>query len=576
MRLQISRTKNAASLYIVKSTYDKNGKRSNMIVEKLGTEAELSKIHPDPIAWGKKRAEELTRLEKEAAQSISVEYHPANRIEKGQKVLYNGGYLFLQKLYYRYGIDKICKDISKRYKFEYDLNAILSRMIYGRILFPGSKMNTMEESGQLLEAPGFELHHIYRALEVIAKEDTFIQSELYKNSLQVGKRNDSVLYYDCTNFFFEIEEEAGIRQYGVSKEHRPNPIVEMGLFMDGDGIPLAFNINPGNTNEQTTLRPLEQQIISDFGKKKFVVCTDSGLSSTDNRKFNNIKGRAFVTVQSLKKIKGYQRDWALNRTGWKLCGSDKEYTLDEVDANSELYYDKIFYKEEWFLENELEQRYIVTYSLKYKEYLSKLRERQIQRAEKNIATGNIEKHSATDPKRFVGQFYFTEDGEIAENKEYVIDERKIREEAIYDGFYCTATNLEDPANEILKINQRRWEIEESFRIMKSEFKARPVYLSRDDRIKAHFITCFLALFLYRGLEKEVNDKFTSREIITCLRNMMFYELPREGYIPAYERTDLTDILHAAFGFSTDNEYIPMSTMRKIFRLSKKDETLCKT
>lgn len=575
MRLQISRTKNAASLYIVKSTYDKNGKRSNMIVEKLGTEAELSKLHPDPIAWGKQRAEELTRLEKEAMQSISVEYHPASRMEKGQKALYNGGYLFLQSLYYEYGIDKICKEITKKYKFEYDLNSILSRLLYGRILFPGSKMSTMEESKQLLEAPNFELHHIYRALEVIAKEDSFIQSELYKNSLQVGKRNDSVLYYDCTNFFFEIEEESGIRQYGPSKEHRPNPIVQMGLFMDGDGVPLTFSITPGNTNEQQTLKPLEQQIISEFGKKKFIVCTDAGLSSTANRKFNNIQGRAFITVQSLKKMKEYQKEWALKRTGWKLKGSNTEYNLDEVDANRDEFYDKVFYKEEWFLEDGLEQRFIVTYSLKYKEYLQRIRERQIQRAEKSITTGSVGKHRANDPKRFVGQFYFTDDGEVAEHKAYTVDEKKIREEEMFDGYYCTATNLEDPVEEILKVNQRRWEIEESFRIMKSEFKARPVFLSRNDRIKAHFITCFLALFLYRQLEKRLGEKFTTKEITSCLKNMTFHEVPREGYIPAYERTDLTDVLHASFGFSTDYEFIPLSNLRKIFRHTKRNETLCK-
>ena len=575
MRLQISRTKNAASLYIVKSTYDKNGKRSNMIVEKLGTEAELSKLHPDPIAWGKQRAEELTRLEKEAMQSISVEYHPASRIEKGQKALYNGGYLFLQSLYYEYGMDKICKEITQKYKFEYDLNAILSRLLYGRILFPGSKMSTMEESRQLLEVPSFELHHIYRALEVISKEDSFIQSELYKNSLQVGERNDSVLYYDCTNFFFETEEESGIRQYGPSKDHRPNPIVQMGLFMDGEGVPLTFSITPGNTNEQQTLKPLEQQIISEFGKKKFIVCTDAGLSSTANRKFNNIQGRAFITVQSLKKMKEYQKEWALKRTGWKLKGSNLKYNLDEVDANRDEFYDKVFYKEEWFPEDGLEQRFIVTYSLKYKEYLQRVRERQIQRAEKSITTGSVGKHRANDPERFVGQFYFTDTGEVAEHKAYTVDEKKIQEEEMFDGYYCTATNLEDPAEEILKVNQRRWEIEESFRIMKSEFKARPVFLSRDDRIKAHFITCFLALFLYRQLEKRLGDKFTTKEITSCLKNMTFHEVPREGYIPVYERTDLTDALHASFGFSTDYEFIPLSNLRKIFRHTKRNETLCK-
>ena len=569
MRLQISKTKNASSLYIVKSTYDKNGKRSNKVVEKLGTLAELSKIYEDPIEWGKKRAEELTALENNSRRQIAINYNPSNRIEKGCGTLFNGGYLFLQSLYYQYGLDAICKSISEKYKFEYDLNSILSRLIYGRILFPGSKASTLEDSKKLLEAPNFELHHIYRALEVIAKEDDFIQSELYKNSLKASKRNDSVLYYDCTNFFFEIEEESGMRKYGHSKENRPNPIVQMGMFMDGDGVPLAFCITPGNTNEQTTLKPLEKKIISEFGKKKFVVCTDAGLSSTANRKFNDIQGRAFITVQSLKKLRQFQKDWALSKNGWKLPDDRKTFDLDEINENAILYYDKIFYKEEWFNEDGLEQRFIVTYSLKYRDYLRKVRERQIQRAEKSVTTCSVSKTHANDPKRFIGQFYFTDDGQIAENTAYTIDVNKIEEEARYDGFYCVATNLSDSAEEIMRVNRKRWEIEESFRIMKSEFKARPVFLSRDDRIKAHFIVCFLALFLYRRLEKTIGEKYTTSAITECLRNMLFHEIPREGYIPAYTRTDLTDALHSAFGFSTDFEFVSLSDFRKIFKRTQK-------
>ena len=569
MRLQISKTKNAQSLYIVKSTYDKNGKRSNKVVEKLGTYAELSKIYDDPIEWGKQRAAELTEMEKHQNQHVIVEYSPGNHIDKNKDTRFNGGYLFLQKLYYEYGIDKICKKISGKYNFEYDLNSILSRLIYGRILFPGSKLSTMEESTHLLEAPKFELHQIYRALEVIARENEFIQSELYRNSLEVCKRNDNILYYDCTNFFFEIEEEEGIKQYGLSKEHRPNPIVQMGLFMDGDGVPLAFSINPGNTNEQTTLRPLEKQIIKDFGKHRFVVCTDAGLSSETNRKFNSIQERSFITVQSLKKLKDYQKEWALSDSGWKLAGKSNEYTLTEIKNNTDLFYNSVFYKENWYENNGLLQRYIVTYSLKYKEYLSQLRERQIQRAQKAIDTGAVLKRNSNDPKRFVGQFYFTDSGEAAEGCTYVLKEDLIKAEEQYDGFYCVATNLEDDASIILKANQRRWEIEESFRIMKSEFKARPVYLSRDDRITAHFTTCFLSLVLHRYLEKELEEKYTASEIIDTLREMNLNQIDEIGYIPVYTRTDITDCLHEKFGFRTDYEIIQNKEIKKFFKNIKK-------
>ena len=569
MRLQISKTKNASSFYVVESTYDKNGKRSNKIVEKLGTLAELQKIHDDPVAWAKEYVAELTEKKKNENVKVRIDYNPSARMDREKNTLYNGGYLFIQSLYHKYGLDKICKSISKKYEFEYDLNSILSRLIYGRILSPSSKLSTMEYSKTLLEKPNFELHQIYRALEVLAKESDNIQAQLYQNSKAVSSRNDSILYYDCTNFFFEIEEESGLRQYGVSKEHRPNPIVEMGMFIDGDGVPLAFCINPGNTNEQQTLRPLEQQIIRDFGKSKFVICTDAGLSSTANRKFNAIQNRAFITVQSIKKMPDYQKAWALGSNGWKLQGSNETYTLDYIKDNRNLYEEKTFYKEDFFNDNGIEQRYIVTFSLKYMDYLRNVRERQIQRAQKTIDLGLDKKNSQNDPDRFVGQLYFDDNGEIVERHKLFLNEDKIRSEEVYDGFYCVATNLFDSADAILKVNAKRWEIEESFRIMKSEFKSRPVFLSRDDRIKAHFLTCFLSLFIFRNFEKVLNSQFTASELIKTLKQMLFQEVPRDGYIPVYTRNDITDLIHSSFGIYTDYQFITMSEMRKIFAASKK-------
>ena len=247
-----SKSKNSTSLYAIESTYE-NGVRSTRIVEKLGTVAELSKVHEDPIAWANKYIEELNLKEKELKRDVIVKYKQSKLIKKNSQTFFNGGYLFLQQLYHQLGLHKICKEISHNYKFTFNLDSILSRLIYGRILFPSSKLNTYYDSGNLREQPNFEVQHVYRALEVIAKETDYIQSELYKNSLSISKRNDRILYYDCTNYFFEVEQEDGLRQYGFSKEHKPNPIVEMGLFMDGDGIPLAFSIHSGNTNEQTTL-----------------------------------------------------------------------------------------------------------------------------------------------------------------------------------------------------------------------------------------------------------------------------------------------------------------------------------
>ena len=570
MRLQISKSKNASSLYVTKSIYV-NGVSTSKVVEKLGTYDELKeKLNgEDPIEWAKAYVAELTRKEKEEKREVMVRYSPAKQIDKDEQKTFNGGYLFLQQIYHQLGLSKISKVISEKYKFTYNLDSVLSRLVYSRIIFPASKLATCEQSRLFMEQPEFELQHVYRSLEVLAKESDYIQSELYKNSLKICDRNKGILYYDCTNYFFETEQEDGLRQYGVSKEHRPNPIVQMGLFMDGDGFPLAFCINKGNTNEQVTLKPLEKKIISDFGLSRFVVCTDAGLASVANRKFNDIQDRAFITTQSIKKLKASLREWALDPTGWKMSGSDVLYDLTELNEDSNL--DLTFYKERWIKEKDLEQKLIVTFSTKYQKYQQSIRNRQVERAQKVIDTnpGKLKKCNSNDYKRFISKSHCTENGEVAENESYSINTDLIAGEAAYDGFYAVCTNLDDDASAIIKVNQRRWEIEESFRIMKSEFKARPVYLQRDDRIEAHFTTCFISLMIYRILEKKLGEKYTCHDIVTGLRDMNFFEITGEGYLPTYTRTDLTDDLHDAFGFRTDYQIVNTKQMKKIFKDTKK-------
>lgn len=483
MRLQISRTKNAASYYVVKTVYV-NGKKMNKIHEKLGTEKELTEKLGDINVeqWAREYVYGLNLLEAENKEpDVIAKYSPSKIISKNESRSFNGGYLFLERIYHELGIHKICKDISKRYKFDYDLNSILSRLIYSRIIFPSSKSATFELSKRFIEQPKFELHQIFRALDILAAENYFIQSSLYENSLKLSKRNDKILYYDCTNYFFEIEQEDvdGIRKYGVSKEHRPNPIVQMGLFMDGDGIPLAFNIDKGNTNEQKTLVPLEEKILADFNLSKFIVCTDAGLSSLANRKFNSKDERAYITTQSIKKLKEHLKDWALSKEGWSLQGKDKLFNLDEVSER---------------LDND--------------------------------------------------------------------------DETLRGKILGVCTNLDGDPADIIKVNHRRWEIEECFRIMKSEFKARPVFLSNEDRIEAHFLTCFISLLIYRLLEKKLGDKYTCCEIIDGIREMNLHESKGSGYIPSYKRTDFTDDLHNTFGFRTDYEIVTTKQMKSIFKITK--------
>lgn len=570
MRLQITKSKNAECFYVVKSIYE-NKKHSNVVVEKLGNlEAVKQKAGDmDPYEWAKAYVAELNRKEKEdKLEDVSVIFSPQRIIDANKQFSFHGGYLFLQKIYYQLGLNKIANDIQHRYSFNYDINSILSMLVYTRILNPSSKTASLEAAKAFLEKPNFELHQIYRALDVIATETDFIQSQLYKNSLSMTKRNTGILYYDCTNFFFEIEEAKGIRQYGISKEHRPNPIVQLGLFMDADGIPLAFCVHEGNTNEQTTLKPLEQKIISAYGKSKFVVCTDAGLASNTNRKFNNVADRTFVTTQSLKQLKEFIKEWALSPEGWSLDGKSK-FNLNEIDE--EKYHDAVFYKERWINENGLEQRLIVTYSVKYRNYQQNIRQEQISRAEKLLENNphTPERTKQTDYKRLIAKTSVTPDGEIAEKNIYTIDNKRIAAESQYDGFYGVCTNLEDDAREIIKINKRRWEIEESFRIMKTEFKARPIYLSRDNRIKAHFTICFIALTIYRLLEQKLNSKFTTEQLLSTLKSMNFLHLRGHGYVPTYQRNEITDKLHQTFGFRTDNEIIPTDLMKKILINSKK-------
>lgn len=576
MRIRKTKTKNTEQYAII---YDLNvnGKRTTKIYENLGTidKIKLRSNNEDPLEWLKNYVNDLNKKIKEESLPIILKKSPTKKLEKNVKYTFNGGYLFLQKIYYSLGLNKICNTISDKYQFKYDLNEILSYLIYSRIIYPSSKLKALELSKNFIEQPKFEYNHVLRALEVISKENDFIQSQLYKNSNDYLDRNNKILYYDCTNFFFEIEQEEGLKQYGKSKENRPNPIVQMGLFMDGDGIPMAFDITPGNTNEQITLKPLEEKIIKDFETSEFVVCTDAGLASNTNRKFNNISGRKFITTQSIKKLKEFLKEWALDlSTGWKLPEDNKNYNISKLRENDELiekFKDKIFYKERWINENDIEQRLIITYSVKYQEYQKNIRKKQIERAQKLIDKNpnKIGKAKQNDPKRFISKINTTENGEVASETHYTINQDAINEEAKYDGLYAVCTNLEDDVKDIIKVNSRRWEIEESFRIMKTDFKSRPVYLSRDDRIKAHFITCFLALTIYRYLEKILDEEYTTEQIIETLKNYNFKNENNLGYSPLYERTNLLDKLHNKIGFDTSYEIIENKKMKKIFKFTKK-------
>lgn len=572
MKLTISKSKNAEQLYICKSIRINKNKTTSQIAKKLGSMAELlprfDNDRDKVLAWAKEQAKIMTEEEKASAMKVAIEVSETKKHSLGEQVRLNCGYLFLKKIYHQLGLDRICNEISKNYKFQYDLSSILSILICTRITDPSSKKSSYEAVKSYLEQPSFQLYDIYRSLDVFAKNSEEIQAQLYENSLRIVDRNTDILYYDCTNFFFEIQEEKGMREYGKGKDHKPNPIIQMGLFLDGKGYPLTFTMFPGKANEQPTLKPLEKRILHDFKKSKFVVCTDSGLAGTENRKFNTISNRSFIVTQSLKKLKQYLRDWALSPEGWKTGHHRELYNIEEI--NEELHQDAVFYKERWIKENGLEQRLIVTYSLKYKNYMQAIRNRQIDRAEKIIERGSSCKtRNPNSPTRFLKETSVTTDGEIAEKKVISLDRKRIESEEMYDGFYAVCTTLEDDPLKILKVNKYRWQIEDAFRTMKKEFRARPVNLQLDQRIEAHFLTCFIALLVFRILENRLEYQFSAEEIIHTLRKMQVHKVPGLGYLSSYTRTELTDKLHESFGFHTDTEFISDKTMKKILKEVKK-------
>lgn len=576
MRLHIRTINNYSYYSIIKDYTNINGKRSTKIFEKLGNQQQVEDRFGknNTIEKIKEYINELNSKDKN--ELVKLELNSSKRINK-EKRNFNIGYLFLEKLYNDLKIKDICNKIQSNYKFEFDLNEVLSYLVFARIIYPSSKLETFKQCQNFIEQPTFKLHDEYRALSYIANNIEFIQENLFINSKNVIKRNSKVIYYDCTNYFFEIDEEDDLRRYGISKEHKPNPLICMGLFMDGDGIPLSFNIYPGNQNEQKTLIPEESKIINDFklDDTKVILCTDAGLASDEIKKYNIKDGRGFVITQSIKKLKEEYKEQIFNKKEWRLPGDLKHlYNLEEIESNEDLrekYYDSLFYKIIQTETKSVKQDTIVTFCFKYFDYNRNIRNSQIERAKKNINSNNVTRKgkNQNDPNRFIEEINSTTDGIVAKEKTYSINEDLIKEEEKYDGYYALSTNITGNVEDILKITKGRWEIEESFRIMKSDFLARPVNLSREDRIKAHFMTCFIALLIYRILEKKLDYKYTTKEILDTLRNMNVTELKGNGYIPSYERTDITDFIHEKYNFNTDTEVITYKKIKKIFNTISK-------
>ncbi len=599
MRLNISKSKNTCWYSIIKDYTTSDGKRTTKIYEILGNPQQIEERFGKTDTLNKIK-EYIRVLNKQLKDNKELPvYHkfdPNKRIEKNIRRNFNIGYLFLKNIYYSLKMDKMCEHISNKYDFEFDLNSILECLIYSRILWPSSKLSTYNQSNKFIERQNFEYHQILRSLDYLSKENDYIQKFLFDNSNKVIDRNYKVIYYDCTNFYFYTEENE-FQRYAISKQHQPLPLVQMGLFMDANGLPFAMNINPGNTSEGKTMIPNEEKFLKQYNMKgkNIIVCTDAAMCNDDIKKFNIKEGRGFVITQSIKTSNKDIKDFALDKNGWRILGDiETIYNLDDIKKlitgndkehikNKKLYYSKIFYKEIECETKSVKQTIIVTFSFKYQDYQYKLKEHQFERAkalvdEVNNKNKNASKKSDTeeikisknpnDPKRFVKLIKTTNSGEVANCSQYEVDEELLKEEEKYSGLYGISTNLINETETIVKVIKGRWEIEESFRIMKEEFNANNVYLTLEDRIRAHFLICYLALFEYRLLEHKLNDKYTVYEIIDTLREMNVLETKGDGYIPAYTRTNLTDDLHQIFGINTDNEIITYKKFKEILNKVK--------
>ena len=530
--------------------------------------------------------------EKVIIEKYSNRIIPKNKINK-----FNVGYLFLKDIYYSLRLDKIVKDITEKYKFVFDLNEVLCNLVFSRIIYPSSKLKTYELSKNFIETPKYNLENLYRGLTYLNSNLDYIQKQLYSNSKSVVDRNTKIMYFDCTNYYFDINEETELQKYGHGKDGKAKPLVGMGLFMDGNGLPIAMNIFPGSDSETKQLIPLQKQIANDFDleDKKTIICTDAAMCTDEIKQFNIKDGRSFVITQSIKKLKQIYKDEIFKDDNWRIVGDLTHiYKLSDIlndEEKSTIHYETVFYKIVQTETAHVVQDLIVTFQIKYRDYLRNVRNGQIERARKKISSTNKGdkiklSNNPNDYRRLIKENVEVIESKKKSNNEknsnslnesskkekysysYSIDEDIIKEEEKYDGYYGITTNLNGDISEILAISKNRWEIEESFRILKTDFDSGTIHLSREDRIKAHFLTCFISLLIYRILENKLDYKYTHNQIIEKLREMEVYEEKGSGYSPAYVRTDLTDDLHEIFGFRTDYEIISYKDFEKIFRQVK--------
>lgn len=592
----------------------RNGKKTTTKnIKRIGKHSELLLITPDPLAYAQEQVLKFNQEYKEGRVDINfkVDFNEkltATTDTASKSALLNVGYLILQKIYHDLKVKDFFADLQTSSKITFDCDTINRFLSFARILDPKSKLGTFDRLGSYYEKPSFEYHQLLRFMDILEENYDGYLEHLFLNSENIVKRNTSVCYFDCTNYYFEAEDEdneyldevtgeilKGLRRYGPSKEHRPNPIVQMGLFMDGNGIPISMCINPGSDNEQKCAVPLEEKITKMFKNKQFIYCADGGLGSLNIRKYNSMGGRAFIVTQSIKKLSDRLQEAVFNDYDYQRLSNDAPITvkyMKELDRfkkdNLALYNDVIYkildvdsavdvglYEEKVFKNGKskmvkskaiLKQKIIVTFSRKMMEYQRHIRNAQIERAKNILSTRNVEdvKKGPHDVTRFIKRTSTGKDGEKASDY-YSLNQSVIDEEEKYDGYYAVATNLEDDAKAILEVNSNRYKIEDCFRVLKTNFNARPVYHRNRNRIIAHFMICYTALLIYRLLENKLDQygtHFTTENILETLRNMNVMNTQDAFYTAAYNGSQICTSLNGIFNLGLDKKYYLSKDLNK--------------
>lgn len=600
MHLSPAKPQEGKIYYIAKSFRNERGISTKKNMFRLGTLDEIRRREGVSDAWQWAQEELARRNEEEriGRQKLKIELSPSKRINTGECVKYSGGDLMLIPFYNALGLPQICREIQTDTRTEYSLNEILESLVVSRILYPCSKKGAYELNKKRIRPTSFGLEDIYRALSLLSSHIDDIQARVWSNSQKITNRNTRIIYYDCTNYYFEIEDNdkdfvdkqtgeyiPGLRKRGKSKENRPNPIVQMGMLMDGDGMPLSFIIFPGNESEQPSLQKIEEMVANKFGLNEFIISTDAGLGSENNRRYNMTEGREYITVQSLPSLPKADQDMALAPEGWRIAFRDsalppidpfnperKIFNLSEIDLDAERH--TRFYKEiivdkcmDGDKSTARQERVIVTYSHDFALYLRYKREERISSAQKIVNRRQTKsRQSQQDPRRYVATEYITKEGIKATNVKMALDQKAITADQRFDGFYAYGTSLDDDAADVLRARSFHHEIEHLFRTTKTFLEARPVHLQRQDRIRSHFLICFLAMVIIKILQKKLHmPELTIDQLILTLRSIEFDYFKSIGYRPLFERNEITDRLQQIAGITIDTEIVETKRMNKLYR-----------